>query len=575
MNTINRTYKACVGFIILLIMMTACENDNDKIYLSSVEGSDFMATETDVVLSKETSTRIVLSLAWTKDAFLSVSNPNMGTAVQVSYYIQMSTSEDFSSNVIEESITDYSKGYTGAELNIVAKNLQTTPDVATPVYFRIKSVTGPNMDGPYSKTLTVNITSYLIDMSVGFILDTEKKQADKILVSPLLNGIYTGFMGAAGWSNFYLLEGDGAIWGNDAITKAAFQLSSENDDTKRWNFWFPGSTGCYYTEVNTIKKVWSALYLPSIKVTGDIQANMTFDRPNVKWTATFTATAASTKLIKLNSDGKLYDYTTSTDDAAAKSTPFAFAQDGLNIVKADKATDIAVTVPAAGTYTLVVDLSKAGAWTCSVASGTEEPETVIEKLYLPGIDDKISGNWTFDNFLKLYDEPELKYAGVLNINSNFGYTINTEKDNWNDKYTMKENGSTAILGTLEYKGQKNITAPEAGVYLVEASLLNFTYKLTAMGNMVYVSGLNDTWGFDTPLTLTTTPGVYEGNVMIDKASGFGFRILLVNGDWNLKFGGAAGKLVYNGAEIKDDASLAAGTYKMKVDIIKETYSIIK
>jgi len=575
MKTINNIYKIGSWLILSLMLMTACENDGDKIYLSSIEGSGFVVTENNVKLSKETSSRIVLSLAWTKDAFLAVSDPSMSSTATVSYSIQISTNPDFNvrSEIYEESVTGFSKAYTCAELNIIAKNLDIEPENETPLYFRIKSVTGANMDGPYSEVATVNVTSYLIDMSVGTILDKDKAETGRILVSPELNGIYTGFMGAAGWSNYYLLEGDGTIWGNDGVSGTAFLMSSENDDKKRWNFWFPGITGCYFTEVNTIKKQWSALLLQSLTVSGDIQAEMNFDRPNVKWTAVFNATAASTMNIKLSAAGKLYDYTTGDNDAAAKDAPFAFTQDGENIIRAEQAGDITVSVPKAGTYTLVVDLSNPQAWTCTAVSGSEEPEPVIQYLYLPGIDDGITNaDWNFDHYLKLYDENELRYAGVINVNSKWGYSINTEKDNWTDRYNMDE--GDAYAGKLRFKGEENnIPAPTAGVYLIETSMISFAYSLTAIGNQIYVSGLNDLWNFDIPLTATTTAGVYAGNITINSASKHGFTFQLKNGDWDRKFGGSGGKLYYRGENIKDDAGLTPGTYLMTVNIINETYSI--
>lgn len=573
MKAINNIYKTFSWLFMLLMLMTACENDGDKIYLSSIESSDFVVTESNVKLSKETSTAIVLSLAWTKNSFLAVSDPSMSTAATVSYYIQISTTNDFSSNVVETLDNNFSKAYTGAELNTIAKNLGLEPDNETPVYFRIKSVTGVNMDGPYSKTETVNITSYLIDMSVGYILDADKVDTGVILRSPEINGIYSGFMGASGWYNYFMLEGDGTIWGNDGVSGTAFLMSSENDNDKRWNFWFPGITGCYYTEVNTKTKQWSALLLPSLTVSGDVNAEMTFDRPNVKWTAVFNATTASTLKVKLNTVGKQYNYSTGTEDDAAINTPVAFAQEGQNIVLASQAGDVTVTVPEAGTYTLVVDLKNPGAWTCTVVSGSEEPEPVIQYLYLPGIDDGITGGeWNFDHYLKLYNEDELNYAGVFNVNSKWGYSINIEKDNWDDKYTMVE-GGTAYAGSLEFKGQNNIAAPTAGIYLIEASMVQFTYSLTALSNQIYVLGLHDVWDFNTPLTATATPGVYEGPITINSASPWGFAIHLVNGDWDRKFGGSDGKLYYRGENIKDDASLAPGTYQLKVDLINETYSI--
>lgn len=569
MKTIQ-IFKIFSWAILLLMLMGACENDGDKIYLTTPDANDFIITGSEVLLSTENSQKVVLSLAW-NESVLGVSDPSVSATDVLTTSIQISTENDFSSNIAETLELGLSKAYLGSELNSIAKNLGIEPGVETPVYFRLAVRTGNNMP-VYSDAKTVMLTSYFIDMSKGFILDADKVETGRTLSSPEMDGIYKGFMGASGWYNYYLMEGDGTIWGNDGVSGTPFLLSSENDSEKRWNFWFPGITGCYFTEVNTISKRWSALLLPTLTVSGDIEADMTFDRPNVRWTTTFNATAASTLRIKLSSAGKLYDYTTNTNDDAAKNTPVAFVQSGEYIAMASQAGDISVTVPKAGDFTLIVDLSDPDAWICKVEEGTSEPEPVIQYLYLPGIDDKISGSWTFDNYLKLYDENELKYAGVFNVGSQYGYTINIEKDNWDDKYNMAE--GDAYSGILRFKGENNnISAPADGLYLIDASLIDFSYNLTALGNQIYVLGLHDLWNFDIPLTLTATPGVYSGPITINSASPWGFTINLKNGDRNLTFGGSAGKLYYKGDNIKDDATLEPGTYQLTADLINETYTI--
>lgn len=553
--------------LLSLLFVTACEKDGDKIYLSSIEEGEFVATKSDVVLLQEMANQVVLSFAWTKSA-LAVSDSDMSAPDVLSTYIQASTQNDFSSNVVESIESGLSKAYTGAELNTVAKNIGLQTDVDTPVYFRLKSVTGNNMQPVYSSIVAVNITPYTIDMSVGFILDSKKEDTGFTLFSPESNGIYSGFMGASGWYNYYILEGDGTIWGNDPVSGTAFLLSS---DAAAWNCWFPGVTGCYFVEFDTNKKTWSSLLLPTLTVSGDIEAEMAFDRPNVKWTTVFNASSASTLKVKLNTTGKQYDFATGTEDDSAVDTSVAFAQNGTNIIMVSQAGDIEVTVPEAGEYTLVVDLSNPKAWTCSVTSGSDQPEEVKPYVYLPGVDDAISGSWTFDNILSLYNEDELSYAGVVNVSSLWGYSINIEEDNWNDKYTMAE--GDAYSGTLEFGGENNLPAPDAGLYLIDASLKNLTYSLTSVGNQIYVVGLHDVWEFNVPLMATSTVGVYSGSITIESASPWGFTIHLADGDWDHKFGGSDGKLYYSGSNITDDASLSPGTYQMTVDLINQTYSI--
>lgn len=569
MKAMKTIYK--LSFILALFtIMSACEDDGDKIYLSGLESSKLMATETDVILKQETSAQLALSLAWT-DNTLSVSDASVGAPNVFTTYIQVSTNSNFSSNVSESLEAALSKAYTGQELNTITKNLGAEPNVATTFYFRLKGSVGNNTEPVYSNIVPIDITPYLIDMTRGYILDKDQVDTERTLASPLADGIYRGFMGAAGWGNFYLKEGDGTIWGNDGVEGTAFLLSSVNDPDKRWNFWFPGMTGCYYSEVNTIKKQWSALYIPTLTVSGGIQGEMTFDRSKVRWTYVFDATSASTLNIKLNGAGKLYDYSTGTnDDAAAKDNPIAFAQSGDKIEMASQAGDISVNIPATGEVTLVVDLSDPFSWTCKVVSGSLEPVEVNKFVYIPGIDDNIRGSWTFDSYLSLYNEDNLAYAGVVNVDSQYGYGIYTESGNWTSFYNL--NSGTAASGTLLSGGTTNIPAPAAGLYLITTSLKDLTYTSTAVGNSIYVVGMNDSWELNTTLSKTATVGVYQGSITINKASEYGLQIL-TDTSWSHKFGGADGKIYYLGSNITDDNTLAPGTYTMTVDLIMGTYSI--
>lgn len=560
------------NFILLLtvaLSFASCEKDEDKIYLSSIAPGELIATESDVVLLKENNKDIVLSLAWSKDA-LQISDPDLSPIDVTIQTLQASITSDFSGVVSESVEASLSKAYTGLALNAMAKNIGAVSDQVNKVYFRIAAKTGNNMQPVYSNTVMVSITPYSVDMSTGHILNANLEDTGFTLYSAASDGNYTGFMGVTGWYNYFLQEGNGTTWGNDAVDGSAFLLSSEEDASKRWNFWFPGIAGCYYVEVNTIKKLWSALLVPTLSVSGDIQAEMTFDRSKVKWTTVFNASSSSTLNIKLQGAGKQYDYATGTDDDKAINTNIAFVQNGQNISLAKQADNIAITIPEAGEYTLVVDLSNPKAWTCNIVKGSVDPIEVNPYLYLPGIDDNISGNWTFENYLTIFNEDDLDYAGVVNVDSKYGYGFYTEKDNWDDKYTLAEGNSEA--GALVFKGNTNIPAPSAGLYLIETSIKKLTYALTTVGAQIYVSGLNDQWNFDVPLTTTSTTGIYKGSITINKASSWGFQIHL-DTSWNHYFGGSQGKLYYKGSNITDDTSLAPGTYQMTVNLINGTYNI--
>lgn len=560
-----KPYKKIIYSLMAILLLAACEKDGDKIYLNGHESNELIATESDIVLQQEEASKVVLSLTWSKST-LSVSNPAMDAPDLELVYTQISTTNDFSANVVETLETGLSKAYTGAELNTVAKNLSIAADVATPVYIRLKSTIGNNTQPQYSNVVTVNLTAYDIDMTVGFVLDSKQESTSWTLISPEANGIYTGFMGATSWYNFYLREGDGTVWGNDGVNGSAFLLSQEDS---KWNCWFPGVGGCHYVEFNTVKKEWSTIYIPVLNVSGDIEGEMTFDRPNNKWYMAFEASSAGSLKIKLQGDAKLYNLSTGDGDDTAIDTSIAFEQENGNIVLAQQAGEITVTVTEAGEYTLTVDLSDPKKWTCQASSGLAEPEPINPFVYLPGIDDGITNSdWNFDHTLSLYNEDELAYAGVINVNSLWGYSINTEENNWNDKYTLGE--GDAYAGTLAWQGENNLPAPAPGLYLFEVKLKEPTYNLFSITDKIFLSGVNDVWDFETVLNATDTPGIYAGNITITVASEWGFQIH-TDDTWNHKFGGSEGKLYYQGSNITDDASLEPGTYTMTVNLIEGTY----
>lgn len=553
--------------LIAVFCLAACEKEGDTLYLSSLKPGELIATESQVELTQQAASRIVLSLAWTTDRPLA-SDTSLQAPNLVATRLQVSASADFSAPVQETTETALSKAYTGADLNTVAKNLGAEPGRSTPLYFRLRWTTGNNMEPVYSQVVTVAVTPYAIDMSIGYMLDAKEADTGFTLYSPDSDGNYAGFMGATGWYNFFLKEGDGTLWGNDGVDGSPFLLST---DATHWSCWFPGMGGCYYVQVLTGLKQWSALWIPALAVSGDLNGEMTFDRSNVKWTLPFQASAAETLTLQLAGTGKLYDYSTGTDDAAAKDRPVGFTGSAGALAFGGEASSLTVSVPEAGDYTLVVDLSRPQQWTVQAVSGKETPAEVHPEIFLSGIDDLISGSWNFDHTLALYDEDNLAYAGVAYAASEWGYSLFAEADNWEDKYTFAS--GDALAGEMEFKGEGgNLPAPDEGLYFFDVSLKALTYRLTPLTDAIYYAGLNDNWDFH-PLEATRTRGVYAGAVTIEQPSEWGFKLYVQEGNWDVFYGGGGGSLSYQADGITDDATPPAGTYTLTVDLVSRTYSL--
>jgi len=560
-----RTIKNYIALLSLLLFAASCEKEGDKMIVSGLEASELTAAQTDVVITQDNSDKQVLSLVWSTSD-LTVSDPSIDVPNGFPVIaLQASPSSDF--KVITESTQSTpSHSFTGSELNTLAKNAGLVAGQASPLYFRIKTLMGANHDPIYGNTVSVNVTPFQIDMSNLSVLDKNKENTLAILRSPNSDGEYAGFMPATAWLNFYFLEGDGTYWGNDGVSGTAFVISSDGETM--WNGWFPGNNGCYYVTMSTNTKEWTATYLPTIEVGGDVTSTLTFDVVKNIWSGTVITTTSDTK-ITLSSAASKYKITTGTTDANAIATPINFAESQSGVlVMADVPGNI--TIPTAGTYTLKVDLSNNQQWVYTVTSGTETPtEEEIPYLYLAGIDDAVNGPWNFNRTLaKQYDET---YYGTVYANSLWGYKMYTKADWGSDYYSY-----SGTEGTLVKNVDSNIPVASAGTYIITADITNLKYNMKQLGDVVYVAGLsldgNDNWDFAKMPTLAKTDnGIYSGTIQITAKSTWGFKIFIENGNWDYFYGGSNGSLYYKSDGITDDSTV--GTYTLTVNLIEGTYSM--
>ncbi|MBN2742792.1 MAG: DUF5114 domain-containing protein [Marinilabiliaceae bacterium] len=556
-----RHIKSYIAALSLLLTIAACDKEGDQMVVSGLEASQLTATTDNLVLNKSLRNQQVLSLVWSSsDLTVSDESAAIPSGFPI-YTLQASASEDFS-KVIAYPEASLSHSFTGAELNTLANTAGLPVDVASPLYFRMLTQLGNNLAPAISQVIKVSVTPYFIDMTKLFVLSTDKSTTLATLSSPTANGEYAGFISATGWMNVYMMEGDDTLWGNDGVTGKAFALSS---DTKtHWNCWFPGSKGCYYITMSTHNKAWTATFMPDITVGGDVSATLTFDTKDNLWKGTVITTADNAN-ITLSSKGAKYDVTTGDTQSTESNLFFAESSTGV-LTLAEAAGNIAIAK--AGTYTLKIDLNNATQWTYELTSGIEEEEEeVITTLYLPGIDDKTKGGWVFDSFINQSSDEGI-FIGVVYVDSNEGFIMHTVKDDWSSTYFSM--GETE--GSLVKNGspKKSITAPAAGTYILTVNLNTLTYSFKALGDVLYLYGLNDAWNFNTTIAKTGN-GTYSGTAVVTQKSEWGFKLAIEDGNWDDFFGGYEGTLYFKGGNITDDAT--PGTYTINVDLINGTYQM--
>ena len=368
-NNMKKIFRNLMMLLCALTALVSCDESGDKIYLDGFKASDLMASASDVKLSVDNSKDVVLSLAWQNPTLLSSDETKPAGSGVLKTYLQASASENFAS-VKEYSVTDLSKAFTGADLNAAAKDLGLTPDVSSPLYFRIKSQMGSNLDAAYSNVCQVKVTPYLIDMSYINILDKGKDQVLTYLYSPNSDGVYSGYMNVSSWLNCWAMENDGTFWGNIQTGDKPYAVLDNAQSA--CNIWFPEPAGIYYTVLDTKseEKLFHATLIQSMKVNGE---EMKYDGPNYAWVKVIETTADNTP-ISIVADGAEYNKSTGDKGTSIVKT--------LNYTLADgKMTDSenagSVNIPTAGTYTVTVKVGEHSQLEYTIVSGdqtTPEPE---------------------------------------------------------------------------------------------------------------------------------------------------------------------------------------------------------
>lgn len=461
----KKIFRNLMMLLCALTALVSCDESGDKIYLDGFKASNLMASASDVVLSVDKSKDVVLSLAWQNPTLLSSDETKPAGNGTLLTYLQASTSEDFASTK-DYTVTNLSKAFTGGDLNTLAKDLGMTPGTGAPLYFRIKSQMGANLDAAYSNVCQVNVTPYIIHMNSMAILSNDKIKTLTTLYSPDEDGVYTGYMNASSWLNFYGKENDGTIWGNYGADGHVF----EADNTESaWSFWFPGQAGIYYTVVDTKAKEWKATWMKKFLLNGEA---MTYDAPNYAWVKVITTSADNTS-IQIVGTGAEYTKATGTDDAAAVAKT-------LNYTLADgKMTDASaagsVNIEKAGTYTVTVKVGENSELTYSIVAGDQtspEPEAsntlcmfTKDGISLLAVMTKVSdGVYTckykpsaWENFYFIYvgeniDDKQTWYGCEPEDGKLFNLATENSWNLWfKDDVTGEEMTITADLNTMTWK----------------------------------------------------------------------------------------------------------------------------
>ena len=534
MKTLNKILITLASIFALI----SCEKDGDKIYLQSLGSDELIATTDNVVLTADISQKVVLSFAW-KGQDVQISDTTVGTAAKAKNYMEISLSEDFSGQIYKDETTSNSIAYKGGELNSIVNGIGAKAGEPNNVFFRLGSATGENIPYAYSNVVKVTVTPYVMDMNTGIVVEATDQnevvgETGVILYSPEANGIYSGFMFTPyGWYHYFLKEGNGLMWGT-AGDEGAFHITSDAGNNRQ-NMWFPGSVGCYYVNVNTKEETWDALYISSLAISGlsESPINLTLDKENSLWIASFTATEAGEKVITISGNGEQWNVETGTNDGAGIPVNVALANENNNLVLADNAGNISVTIPQAGECTIKLDLINPNDRKVYVeAGGTDIPSSYSQTLDVVHYDN--DGNEISLTTLNLINKDKGIYTGtysgekldfqVIDRTNSVWYGCdqedNSKLSSSDDKWNMWFNGGNTVNvtitvnlseGTWSYTNNQGNYPEEIAMYKYDKTNSTITEKIITLSKEsdgIYKGTFNGLYNFDFMFVDESTYSLY-------------------------------------------------------------------
>lgn len=549
-----------------------CDSDADKMYVDGLEKSTLLTSGSEIVLENDNASLPAVTFVWTNESKLKIYGTTVAGIADKSmpvYNLQLSLSDDFA-NAYSQSVDNGVASFTVQELNTIVLNLGAKPFEKTDVFVRINTSLGTNdVDSKPSEAQKLVVTCYKVDYRTARMLDKDKAEVVALLYSadsdgdgePDVKGKYCGFVSAQAWANFWLRESDGTIWGNVGKDASEFLASKDADS---WNFWYPGVSGCYFTEIDVAEsaetKQWTATLIPSLTISGDVSGEMSFVRNENRWMCV-VKTTADNQSFTISGTGKRYDKDSRTDDAAAADSPITFGTAADNKLVMNGGDSF--TIAKAGTYTVSLLLTDYSDLKYQIVEGEEDVEAPAPKsLFVMGIND----NWDFAYEMPMTDDAMEVYTGVFGSDDcPWGYYFAIEKDNYSDVYGGREHSE----GNLIKGADDKIKIETPGVYVWQVDWVNKSYKTTPVTSVSY-SGLNDDWSLSAMTVDASSPSKFSAPVTITKASEWGAKII-INEDWDIFVGGSDGKIEY-GKSFTDDQSLTPGDYTLTFDFAKGTYS---
>lgn len=348
----------------VFVCMLSCKKEGQQYNLHAGQfqtGTALTASANSVTLTQEKENDTMLRFQWQAAAF--------GDKAVVSYTVQLAIPADTAGNW-SKAKTYTSSGlqfaFIGKDLNNLLNGMGLAPGTPNTIAVRVKADinqyngTASAVPPVYTNTVTVQITSYALDMYVpGDYQGWNPAAAPKLAAVNGRPGLYEGYVYMAGAGQHYFKFTNAPDWNHTNYGDGG--NGSFSTDGNAAGLSVPDS-GYYYLTANLNTNTWTATKT-TWSIIGDAtpggwntDTQLNYDAANQVWTTTANLKQNGSFKFRANHAWAL-DFGVDGNGALAYAdNPFLGYTPNLGNL----------SVPADGNYTITLDLHVAGKYTCSL-----------------------------------------------------------------------------------------------------------------------------------------------------------------------------------------------------------------
>ena len=496
--------KALYKFLMSAVMagsLASCSTDIEtpKIQgFDNLEPKELTASSNEVIMEGVNENSEAVTFTW-GDYQLSIDNPAYHVPDKsITNYLEMSPTSDFS--LMESlAVEGNTKTFTEKELNPILIRLGYEPWQKTPLHVRVRYAVADNVEYQYGMSLEIKVAAYGLRLNRMDVLATDKATVLAALYSPLENGVYTGYVAASAWMNFYLQERDNTIWGSQP--GSAFTMSK--DMVTAYNLWFPGPAGSCRVTADTKKVEWTAEYLSAMTLTSasGTDMEMTFKQSTNSWSCKVVTTKAETFSAKAVT--QMYNI---ENEGGATGTLIDFGS--------------------------LLSIPEAGNWVVTIEMSGENPTAKYEVDEEPVV--------TYEPYLEIispddWNEVKCRMFSFNNDGTYMGFYYAGEWENYKFATVGRETIYGSVPNSLRELDSSNeswnlyVESGAEGLYLYYANLPENYWNAEAITKLV-VRGDHD---LESTMIYDKNTKVWTADLDIQEV-GWGMQIL-INDDWSNHF----------------------------------------